>query len=292
MLLNLLLLPRIGITGAAIAWAVSILLTNLPPLVQVRRYVGLVPFSRGAALVATSALTFFGAGSYGVIRLVGDSLPAMVLWLLVAGLLYLSVLYRANSLLELGSLVGAVRGRRGGGPVGSQTGGQVADPPSSDPSLPAGTGNGHLVPGARVRGTPISVPIVTGSDPTAGRGDEGTAVPVGARPPAGDDLPAGAGLLAGGGLLAGWQLPMPGAAALPTSVLLPPVPQLGQPPDQPIRQPAADPAPVGYPTPFGPHQTATGKRSTRAAGRHIADPARPQPQQRPAPRHIRNRRTD
>ena len=285
-LLNLLLLPRIGITGAAIAWAVSILLTNLPPLIQVRRYVGLVPFSRGAALVAASTLTFFGAGSYGVTRLFGDSLAAMVLWLLVAGLLYLAVLYRAHSLLELGSLVGAVRGRRGGGPVGGPGGGpgggSAADPPSPAPSpQPAGSGNGHLVPGARVRGTPISVPIVNGPAPTDQRADEAAAVPVGARPPAGGLL-VGDGLLAGDGPPAGWQLPMPGAAALPRSVLLPPVPD----------QPAADPALVGYPSPFGPHQAATGKRSTRAAGRHIADPGRQQPQPRPAPRHIRNRRSD
>jgi len=101
-LLNLLLLPRIGITGGGMAWAVAILLTNLPPLAQVRRYVGLTPFSRGALLVATASALLFGAGSLLALRLLGSaSLFPAALWLLPATAIYLGLLSRAGRLLEL-----------------------------------------------------------------------------------------------------------------------------------------------------------------------------------------------
>ncbi len=43
--LNLLLVPRIGLNGAAIAWVASILLTNYGPYFQLRARTGLSPFS-------------------------------------------------------------------------------------------------------------------------------------------------------------------------------------------------------------------------------------------------------
>ncbi|HYA51968.1 MAG TPA: lipopolysaccharide biosynthesis protein [Streptosporangiaceae bacterium] len=107
-LLNLLLLPRIGITGAGMAWATAILLTNLPPLAQVRRYVGLTPFSRGALLVATASALVFGAGSLLALRLLGSaSLFPAALWVLPATAIYLGVLSRAGRLLELHRLAPA-----------------------------------------------------------------------------------------------------------------------------------------------------------------------------------------
>ena len=45
--LSLLLIPRLGITGAAIAWAASILTNNLLPLAQSWRYLHLHPVGRG-----------------------------------------------------------------------------------------------------------------------------------------------------------------------------------------------------------------------------------------------------
>jgi O-antigen/teichoic acid export membrane protein len=113
-LLNLLLLPRLGITGAGIAWAVSILLTNLPALEQVRRSVGLAPFSRGAGVVAAASVLLFGAGSATVGRLFPGSVAALAGWLVLAGCSYLLVLHRARGLLDLdGLLAGRGRGRRG-----------------------------------------------------------------------------------------------------------------------------------------------------------------------------------
>ena len=110
--LNLLLLPRIGITGAGIAWAVAIMLTNLPPLEQVRRYVGLTPFSPGGLLVAATSALLYGGGSLVAVRLLGgDSLFPAALWVVPATMIYLGLLSRAGRLLELRSLIPA-RGRR------------------------------------------------------------------------------------------------------------------------------------------------------------------------------------
>lgn len=57
--LNLLLIPRMGISGAAIAWGVSILLNNLLPLAQVWHLLRVHPFGRGwVAAAGVSAVSF------------------------------------------------------------------------------------------------------------------------------------------------------------------------------------------------------------------------------------------
>jgi O-antigen/teichoic acid export membrane protein len=58
--LDLLLIPRYGITGAAIGWAVAIAVTNLIPLTQVAAVVRVHPFGRGSLIAATlCAASFF-----------------------------------------------------------------------------------------------------------------------------------------------------------------------------------------------------------------------------------------
>ena len=57
--LDLFLIPRYGITGAAIGWAAAIALTNLLPLAQVASVVKLHPLGRGSMIAAgLSALSF------------------------------------------------------------------------------------------------------------------------------------------------------------------------------------------------------------------------------------------
>jgi len=64
--LNLLLVPWLGLRGAAISWVVSILITNYGPYLQLRASTGLTPFDRTTAAVA--------AGVFAAL-----SLPAAVL---------------------------------------------------------------------------------------------------------------------------------------------------------------------------------------------------------------------
>lgn len=64
--LNLVLIPALGIRGAAISWSVAIVVRNLLPLVQVRRQLGMSPLTRTSLVVALNAVACFG-----VIALVG-----------------------------------------------------------------------------------------------------------------------------------------------------------------------------------------------------------------------------
>lgn len=57
--LDLFLIPRYGITGAAIGWAAAIVVTNLTPLAQLAVSVRLHPFGRGSLIaMSLSALSF------------------------------------------------------------------------------------------------------------------------------------------------------------------------------------------------------------------------------------------
>jgi O-antigen/teichoic acid export membrane protein len=59
--LDAVLIPRLGVTGAAIGWAVALLTRNLLPFAQVRRLLGMSPRGAGLSVAATSALACFGA---------------------------------------------------------------------------------------------------------------------------------------------------------------------------------------------------------------------------------------
>lgn len=60
--LNLVLIPRLGILGAALAWSVSLAVVNIVRVVQVRRVLGLLPFG---AVTVKSAVAAVAAGAAG-----------------------------------------------------------------------------------------------------------------------------------------------------------------------------------------------------------------------------------
>lgn len=108
--LNLLLIPPLGITGSAIAWSVSILVNNLLPLVQVWRAVDLHPFGRGSAIVGVSAAGCFGViGWFAGANLTG--LGGLVATGLIGGACYLALLWRFREPLQLQVLSDALRRR-------------------------------------------------------------------------------------------------------------------------------------------------------------------------------------
>lgn len=121
--LNLFLVPRIGILGAAIAWAASIVLDNVLAMIEIRLVLGLAQFGPGYWLAAFATVGCFGA--IGVLaRLgLGETLPALGM-AVVAGLAAFGiVLYLGRTRLQLTGLVDALR-------------------PSSIRSAPAGAGRG------------------------------------------------------------------------------------------------------------------------------------------------------
>lgn len=110
--LNLVLIPLDGIRGAAIAWSVAIVVRNLQPLLQVRRHLAMWPVTRTTLQVAGAALVCFG--SIGLLSLVTDlpvALEAMALGL--AGLVYLSGVWRWRGRLGLSAFQAALRRRPG-----------------------------------------------------------------------------------------------------------------------------------------------------------------------------------
>jgi O-antigen/teichoic acid export membrane protein len=116
--LNLLLIPRYGINGAAIAWSLSILLRNLLPLYQVSRFLGLKAFGPGFRVAALGSV-----GIYVTVLLVGrwvlgESLVAMLLSGAVATAAYAVFVWRKRRVLQLDLLKESVRRRpRGGEPA-------------------------------------------------------------------------------------------------------------------------------------------------------------------------------
>jgi O-antigen/teichoic acid export membrane protein len=107
--LNLLLIPRYGGTGAAIAWSSSIIFTNLLPLVQVWKFLGMHPFGRGFPKAALAAIASYGALGLVFRAALGSSVPVFVAYLVVAGLLYLAILWRHREALQLDVLLGELK---------------------------------------------------------------------------------------------------------------------------------------------------------------------------------------
>ena len=99
--LNLILIPRMGIEGAAIAWSLSILFDNLVPLAQIAIWMKIRLFSRSYAQSVAIPLVCFG----GVALLAYFSLgvTALAFWaaLLGAAAIYVAVLYRLRESLGL-----------------------------------------------------------------------------------------------------------------------------------------------------------------------------------------------
>jgi O-antigen/teichoic acid export membrane protein len=119
-LLNLILIPRYGGTGAAIAWSSSILFTNLAPLVQVWKFLGMHPFGRGFPKVVVAAGAAYGALGLVLRAALGTSLGVFALYEIMAGLLYGAMLWRHREALQLTVLVEELKrkNRRGSAKAG------------------------------------------------------------------------------------------------------------------------------------------------------------------------------
>jgi O-antigen/teichoic acid export membrane protein len=111
--LNLVLVPRYGIAGAAVAWAASVLLENALALGQVGWLLRLRPFGRGYPVVALAALGCYGAIGVGVRALLGGSVAALATTVLVGTTAYALLLWRVRAVLGLGVLWEALRRPRG-----------------------------------------------------------------------------------------------------------------------------------------------------------------------------------
>lgn len=108
--LNVWLIPRLGITGAAVAWMASILVSNLLPLVQVRFGVGVHPFGRITFYAAVVPVVLFAIAPW-IVDYLGGQLVGAIATVFAGGVVYFCLLWRWRQVL---GLTGLVRPRRRG----------------------------------------------------------------------------------------------------------------------------------------------------------------------------------
>lgn len=106
--LNVLLIPRLGLVGAALAWTGAIAVNNLAPLWLLYRSHRLHPLSAGVLLAMASSVACFGVAPGLAVLLWGPG-PALLAACAGAGG-YAVVLWRARRLLELTAFAAIRRG--------------------------------------------------------------------------------------------------------------------------------------------------------------------------------------
>ena len=109
--LNVLLVPRFGLTGAAIAGAVSIVCVELASAIEVRILLHLTPFGRGFSLVAIASTMCYAVPGLVLRALVGPSIASLVACVVVGTIPYLLIMRRNAALLRLRTLGDALRRR-------------------------------------------------------------------------------------------------------------------------------------------------------------------------------------
>lgn len=110
--LDLVLVPRLGISGAALGWAAGILVSNLLPLWQVHRVHGMHPLGAGTRTAIMVSLVSYG-GLVGGCRLVlGTGLVSFLLAGVVGTVTFLVLVRRHFTVLELQPLASVVRRAR------------------------------------------------------------------------------------------------------------------------------------------------------------------------------------
>lgn len=113
--LDLILIPELGILGAAIGWAAAMVLANVVPLGQLMFWFRLHPFGKPTLLAILLSSAAFGGVPLGVRSLVGGGTQSFTVSVVAGVALYAIALWLARGPLQLSFLVEAVRlrGRRG-----------------------------------------------------------------------------------------------------------------------------------------------------------------------------------
>lgn len=101
---DLLLIPRYGITGAAIGWAVAIVVSNVMPLIQLALVLGLHPFGRGTFVACAVAALSFGVLPFAARLALGHGVAAIAVGAAAGSIAYAMALRRFRGILRLPAL--------------------------------------------------------------------------------------------------------------------------------------------------------------------------------------------
>jgi O-antigen/teichoic acid export membrane protein len=111
--LNLLLIPHLGMTGAAIAWAAAICVQNLVPLAQIWVALRIHPFGPAYPVPVAAAAICFGGLGLLITQTLGMSISTFLFFVVVATSAYVLLLWRFRDVLDIPLLRTAVAARRG-----------------------------------------------------------------------------------------------------------------------------------------------------------------------------------
>ena len=109
--LNVWLIPDMGLDGAAIAWAVSRVLANALPLLELRSIYGFNPVGRAWRTAAAAALLVFGVAGLVVRSAIGDGLSTLLAFAVIASASYAAILWRWRAALDLEQFVELIGNR-------------------------------------------------------------------------------------------------------------------------------------------------------------------------------------
>jgi O-antigen/teichoic acid export membrane protein len=104
--LDLVLIPRYGITGAAIGWAVAIIVTNLMPMGQLASSIHLQPFGRGTLLAAGLSTVCFCAIPLAIRSVIGGGLVGLAAGVAAGSVVMAIGLWRFHAALQLSAMPG------------------------------------------------------------------------------------------------------------------------------------------------------------------------------------------
>jgi O-antigen/teichoic acid export membrane protein len=107
--LNFALIPRYGASGAAIAWAVSIVVNNLAAVIEVAILLGIQPFGSGYTISGFGSIACFGIVGLAARWEFGDSLVAVATAVAVGGASYCLLLWKSRKALALDTFAAAMR---------------------------------------------------------------------------------------------------------------------------------------------------------------------------------------
>lgn len=111
--LNLWLIPRHGMNGAAVAWGVAIAIDNLMAVAEVRFLFGIGPFGAGYAVVVAATLACFGVTGVAARLLFGATFGSFALYAVVSCVAFALVLKRWKGVLRLDLLRDSFRPEAG-----------------------------------------------------------------------------------------------------------------------------------------------------------------------------------
>jgi O-antigen/teichoic acid export membrane protein len=107
--LDVLLIPRYGITGAAIGWSAAIAVANLMPLAQLAMTVRLNPFGRGTLISAVLCAVAFGLLPWAARELIGHGAVPALTAIACGGAVMAAGIWRFRADLQLAAMPGSAQ---------------------------------------------------------------------------------------------------------------------------------------------------------------------------------------